>query len=125
MTIRYGHIRYYYYWFMRGAASFGLRRANSSAGEGHDRSADSHADAPLACVRPCAARGEDMMKFLRRQFLHLAADATALPVVSRIARAQTFPTRPVTMIVPFAAGGTTDIVARIVGEHMSRTDGLA
>ena len=63
------------------------------------------------------------MKLPRRQFLHLAAGAAALPAVSRVARAQTYPTRPVTMIVPFAAGGGTDVVARIVGEHMSRTLG--
>jgi tripartite-type tricarboxylate transporter receptor subunit TctC len=63
------------------------------------------------------------MKLLRRQFLHLAAGAAALPAVSRIARAQTYPMRPITIIVPFAAGGGTDVPARIVGEHMSRTLG--
>ena len=41
------------------------------------------------------------MKFPRRQFLHLAAGAAALPVASRVAKAQTYPTRPITMIVPF------------------------
>jgi tripartite-type tricarboxylate transporter receptor subunit TctC len=60
------------------------------------------------------------MKIQRRQFLHLAAGAVALPPVSRIAWAQTYPTRPITMVVPFAPGGTTDVVARIVGEHLSR-----
>jgi tripartite-type tricarboxylate transporter receptor subunit TctC len=59
----------------------------------------------------------------RRQFLHLAAGAAALPAVSRIARAQAYPTRPITMIVPFAPGGGTDVAARIVGEHMARTLG--
>jgi tripartite-type tricarboxylate transporter receptor subunit TctC len=63
------------------------------------------------------------VKLPRRKFLHLAAGAAALPAVSRIARAQAYPTRTVTMIVPFAAGGTTDVVARIVSEHMSRTLG--
>jgi tripartite-type tricarboxylate transporter receptor subunit TctC len=58
------------------------------------------------------------MKLLRRQFLHLAAGAAALPAASRIARAQTYPTRPITMIVPFAAGGPTDTIARIVTERM-------
>jgi tripartite-type tricarboxylate transporter receptor subunit TctC len=59
----------------------------------------------------------------RRQFLQLAARAAALPAVSRIARAQAYPTRPITMIVPAAAGGATDVSARIVSERMSRTLG--
>jgi tripartite-type tricarboxylate transporter receptor subunit TctC len=59
----------------------------------------------------------------RKQFLHLTARAAALPAVSRIARAQTYPTRPITMIVPAAAGGATDVSARIVSEHISRTLG--
>ena len=63
------------------------------------------------------------MKLPRRQFLHLAAGAAALPAVTRIASAQAYPTRPVTMIVPFAPGGGTDVAARIVGEHMARTLG--
>jgi tripartite-type tricarboxylate transporter receptor subunit TctC len=60
------------------------------------------------------------MKFPRRKFLHLAAGAAALPVVSRIAWGQTYPTRTVTLIVPFAAGGATDAAARVAAEHMSR-----
>src|SRR2546421_2961005 len=63
------------------------------------------------------------MKLPRREFLHLAAGAVALPTASRFARAQAYPTRPITMIVPFAAGGPSDVSARIVGEHMSRTLG--
>ena len=63
------------------------------------------------------------MKLLRRQFLHLAAGAAALPALSRIGRAQAYPARPITVIVPFAAGGSSDVIARIVGEHMSRTLG--
>jgi tripartite-type tricarboxylate transporter receptor subunit TctC len=58
------------------------------------------------------------MKLLRRQFLHLAAGAAALPVTSRIAWAQAYPTRPVTMVVPFPPGGPVDTVARIVAERM-------
>ena len=58
------------------------------------------------------------MKLPRRQFLHLAASGVALPVVSRIARAQTHPSRPITMIVPYPAGGPTDTIARLLGERM-------
>jgi tripartite-type tricarboxylate transporter receptor subunit TctC len=59
-----------------------------------------------------------MTKFARRQFLRLAAGAAALPAVSRIARAQTYSTRPVTMVVPFAAGGPTDAIGRMMAERM-------
>jgi tripartite-type tricarboxylate transporter receptor subunit TctC len=59
------------------------------------------------------------MKFPRRSFLHLAAGAAALPAVSDVARAQSYPTRPVHWIVSFAAGGANDIVARIVGQYLS------
>ena len=54
----------------------------------------------------------------RRQFLHLAAGAASLPVLSSIARAQTYPSRPITLIVPFPPGGSTDVVARIMAERM-------
>jgi tripartite-type tricarboxylate transporter receptor subunit TctC len=58
------------------------------------------------------------MKLPRRQFLHLAAGAAALPALSRAARAQAYPTRPVTIVVPYPAGGPTDVVARIMAERM-------
>src|SRR6516165_5520428 len=59
------------------------------------------------------------MKLPRRNFLHLAAGAAALPVVSRIARAQAYPTRPVRIIIGFAAGGPADIVARLIAQWLS------
>src|SRR5262245_60061186 len=59
------------------------------------------------------------MKLPRREFLHLAAGAAALPAVSRIARAQAYPTRPVRLIAPFAAGGISDTVARLMGQWLS------
>jgi tripartite-type tricarboxylate transporter receptor subunit TctC len=59
------------------------------------------------------------MKLPRRQFLPLAAGAAALPAVSRIARAQTYPSRPVRLIAPAAAGGASDILARLMGQRLS------
>jgi tripartite-type tricarboxylate transporter receptor subunit TctC len=59
------------------------------------------------------------MKLLRRQFLHLAAGVATLPVASRIARAQSYPTKPVRLIVGFPAGGPTDIMARLMGQWLS------
>jgi tripartite-type tricarboxylate transporter receptor subunit TctC len=59
------------------------------------------------------------MKLPRRNFLHLAAGAAALPAVSRVAQAKDYPTRPVRVIVPLAPGGATDIVARLIGQWLS------
>ena len=55
----------------------------------------------------------------RRQVLTLLGGAAALPAVSHIARAQSYPSRPVRMIVPFGPAGTTDIVARLIGQWLS------
>ena len=59
-----------------------------------------------------------MMKLPRRTFLHLAAAAAALPAMSRTATAQAYPTRPITIVVPYPAGGPTDTLARILAEHV-------
>jgi tripartite-type tricarboxylate transporter receptor subunit TctC len=65
------------------------------------------------------------MKLPRRRFLHLAAGGAALPVLSPIARAQTYPSRPITLVVPFPAGGSTDAVGRILAERMRVSLGQA
>ena len=58
------------------------------------------------------------MRISRRRFLHLATGAALLPAIPNVASAQTFPSRPVTIIVPFPAGGPADTIARIIGDRM-------
>jgi tripartite-type tricarboxylate transporter receptor subunit TctC len=60
------------------------------------------------------------MKLPRRNFLHLAAGAAALPALSRVAWAQAYPTRPVRFIVPFPASGPSDVLARLYGQKLSQ-----
>src|SRR5262245_24196463 len=74
------------------------------------------APAPIARVHQ---GGGTPMKLPRRRFLHLAVGAAALPAVSRGAWAQTYPSRPVRIIVGFGAGFSPDIVARLVGQRLS------
>src|SRR5262245_56477444 len=63
------------------------------------------------------------MKLPRRTFLRFAASTAAALAVSRNARAQAYPARPITLIVPFPPGGATDVAARLVADHMSKTLG--
>jgi hypothetical protein len=61
----------------------------------------------------------DAVKLPRRRFLHLAAGTAALPAVSQIAKAQSYPTRPVHVIVGFAPAGAQDLLARLIGQWLS------
>src|SRR5262249_23801837 len=72
------------------------------------------------CYRRCinSSGGQRPMRLPRRKFLRLAAGASALPMLSRVAGAQTYPTKPITIVVPFAAGGPTDTLARILADRM-------
>jgi tripartite-type tricarboxylate transporter receptor subunit TctC len=65
------------------------------------------------------------MKLPRRQFLHLAASVAAVPAMPRIAMAQSFPARPVHLIVPFAPGGAVDVLARLYAERLKETRGVS
>jgi tripartite-type tricarboxylate transporter receptor subunit TctC len=75
---------------------------------------------PLQVHAPCALIWSTlMMKLPRRQFLHLAAGAAALSTTSRVARAQKYPERPVRVVVPYAPGGPTDTITRLLAQKMS------
>jgi tripartite-type tricarboxylate transporter receptor subunit TctC len=69
-------------------------------------------------ARKAGRRREDLMKLSRRKLLHLAAGAAVLPAFSGVARAQAYPTRPITLVAPFPPGGPVDTIARILAEHM-------
>src|SRR5262245_6905900 len=69
---------------------------------------------------PLFLSGRFKMKLPRRQFLHVAAGAAAFPVVSRIGWAQAYPSRPVRFLVPFPAGGPSDVLARLYGQKLSQ-----
>ena len=71
----------------------------------------------------CIARG-NAMKLARRKFLHLAAGATALPALPRIARAQAYPTRPIRLVIPFPPGGAFDFVGRPWADRMKPLVGV-
>jgi tripartite-type tricarboxylate transporter receptor subunit TctC len=60
-----------------------------------------------------------IMKLPRRQFLHLAAGAAALPALSRVATADDYPSKPVRILVGYAAGGTTDTISRMIGQRLA------
>jgi tripartite-type tricarboxylate transporter receptor subunit TctC len=74
---------------------------------------------PLASNHRQHFREGTAMTLRRRQFLHLAAGAAAVPAASRIARAQLYPTRPVRIVVGFAAGGGFDVTARLISQSLS------
>jgi hypothetical protein len=96
---------------------------NGSVGAHGGRAILKHSRAEAACrvgsareTRRLNRRGT--VKLPRRQFLHLAAGAAALAAVSQNAWGQVYPTRPITIVVPYASGGSTDVLARNVAERM-------
>jgi tripartite-type tricarboxylate transporter receptor subunit TctC len=99
---------------------FHRQRWCRSAGE-HSESSRSDESGGQRCSQfdLCKMIWENAMKLPRRQFLHLAAGAAALPAVSRIARAQAYPSRPVRVMSPFAPGGQNDLFARLIGQSLS------
>jgi tripartite-type tricarboxylate transporter receptor subunit TctC len=76
-------------------------------------------EAAMPQGHPCRVNTVNTANLPRRRFLHLAAGAAALPAVTRIARAQSYPTRPVRLIEGFGAGGGADIVARLISQWLS------
>jgi hypothetical protein len=78
---------------------------------------------PVGFVGLPGVAGGRVMKIPRRRFLHLAAGGAALPVLSRIASAQAYPTRPVRIVAGFAPGGQADLYARLIGQSLSERFG--
>src|ERR1700732_3166326 len=68
-------------------------------------------------------QGETPLRLRRRGFLHLAAAALALPALSRLSVADSYPSRRITMVVPFAPGALSDIIARVMAEGMQASLG--
>jgi tripartite-type tricarboxylate transporter receptor subunit TctC len=79
----------------------------------------------LLLIKLRGAWRHEVMTLARRRFLRLAAGAAALPAITRFARAQAYPARPITMVVPYAAGGPGDTVGRIFAERMKAGLGQA
>ena len=80
---------------------------------------DLDSEAPSAFAEGIQVRGGVTMTLPRRTFLHLTAGAAALPIVSRIARGQAYPARPVRIIAGYSAGGIVDVLARMIGQSLS------
>src|SRR5690242_15553684 len=70
-------------------------------------------------MRPGHEEGTTPMNIPRRQFLRLTTAAAALPALPRMAIAQTYPTRPVRWIVPYPAGGATDLISRVMAQWLT------
>src|SRR5262245_4084658 len=70
-------------------------------------------------IPDCTITLEGIMKLPRRKLLHLATGVAALPMLSRLASAQSYPSRPVRIVAAFAAGGGVDITARLIGQWLS------
>jgi tripartite-type tricarboxylate transporter receptor subunit TctC len=90
-----------------------------SAGEDSEINFDTRSAHAVDCVALSGVTKGHAMELPRREFLHLAAGAAVLPAVSRIARAQTYPARPVRLIVGAAPGGAQDTTARLTGQWLS------
>jgi tripartite-type tricarboxylate transporter receptor subunit TctC len=89
-----------------------------TAGASNPKNQFSHEVGARSIARSLSPSREGAMKLPRRQFLHLTTGAAALAALSRFAWAQAYPTRPITIVVPFPAGGALDVFGRILAERM-------